>query len=234
MDQWEVEFLWTLYWTFRFHKRRWISWLTGRLVASQGRFCSMNSDRQSVSHFPSMEETLDREVWIQIASKFKITTFTKVYWKCIFYRIRSVTLLQEFSLRLFRLWEASERSLVWSYDRTPDIFCSIDRKISPWSRVPLQKLTVAQLVKKLLTFIGTRRFITMFIRVCKFRDPVQHFVTIWFSMVRRCYPLARTLQAGRPPLVGCQVLVLQYICTYPPYLQAVSPIEDATWLLRYF
>jgi len=35
-------------------------------------------------------------------------------------------------------------------------------KLTPWARVPLEKLTVAQLIKKLATFYGTRRFITIF------------------------------------------------------------------------
>jgi len=34
-----------------------------------------------------------------------------------------------------------------------------------WSKVPLQLLIVIQLVKKLPTFYGIRRFITMFTRV---------------------------------------------------------------------
>jgi hypothetical protein len=35
-------------------------------------------------------------------------------------------------------------------------------KLIPWSRVFLEKLTVAQLVKKYLAFYGTRRFTTVF------------------------------------------------------------------------
>jgi len=35
------------------------------------------------------------------------------------------------------------------------------------------------------------------------------------------------LQAGAPPLVGCPRLVIQYIRSYPPYLDAVPP--SATW-----
>jgi hypothetical protein len=34
-------------------------------------------------------------------------------------------------------------------------------------------------------------------------------------------------QAGGPPLVGCPRLLIQYIHSYPPYLQAVPPF--ATW-----
>jgi hypothetical protein len=34
-------------------------------------------------------------------------------------------------------------------------------------------------------------------------------------------------QAGRPPLIGCPRLLIQYILSYPPYLEAVPP--SATW-----
>jgi hypothetical protein len=33
-----------------------------------------------------------------------------------------------------------------------------------------------------------------------------------------------TPQAGGPPLVGCLQLLIQYIRSYPPYLEAVSSI----------
>ena len=36
--------------------------------------------------------------------------------------------------------------------------------LTPWSKVLLEKLTGSQLVKKLPTFYGTRRFITAFTR----------------------------------------------------------------------
>jgi hypothetical protein len=32
-------------------------------------------------------------------------------------------------------------------------------------------------------------------------------------------------QAGEPPLVGCPRLLIQYIRSYPPYLEAVSSIH---------
>jgi hypothetical protein len=34
------------------------------------------------------------------------------------------------------------------------------------------------------------------------------------------------LQAGGPPPAGCSQLLIQYICTYPPYLEAVSSIRN--------
>jgi hypothetical protein len=33
-------------------------------------------------------------------------------------------------------------------------------------------------------------------------------------------------QAGGPPLVGCPLLLIQYICSYPPYMEAVSSIRN--------
>jgi hypothetical protein len=38
--------------------------------------------------------------------------------------------------------------------------------LTPWSRVLLEKLTGSQLIKKLPTFYGTRRFITAFTNAC--------------------------------------------------------------------
>jgi hypothetical protein len=35
-------------------------------------------------------------------------------------------------------------------------------------------------------------------------------------------------QAGGPPTVGCQRLLIQYIRSYPPYLEAVSSIRNPT------
>jgi hypothetical protein len=40
------------------------------------------------------------------------------------------------------------------------------RYVTPWSRVLLQKLTVAQIVKELPGFNGTRRFFIFFKRLC--------------------------------------------------------------------
>jgi hypothetical protein len=34
---------------------------------------------------------------------------------------------------------------------------------------------------------------------------------------------AKHIKAGEPPLVGCPRLLIQYIRSYPPYLQAVPP-----------
>jgi len=33
-----------------------------------------------------------------------------------------------------------------------------------------------------------------------------------------------TFKAGNPPLVGCPRLLIQYIRSYPPYLEAVSSV----------
>jgi len=40
--------------------------------------------------------------------------------------------------------------------------CKKSNKLTPWSRVLLDKLTGPQLVKKLSAFFGIRRFITVF------------------------------------------------------------------------
>jgi hypothetical protein len=43
--------------------------------------------------------------------------------------------------------------------------------------------------------------------------------------VRSCYP-APNPQGGGPPLVGCPRLLIQYIRSYPPYLEAVSSVRN--------
>ena len=40
-----------------------------------------------------------------------------------------------------------------------------NKLLTPWSRVPLEKLTGSQLVKEFPIFYGTRRFITAFTSV---------------------------------------------------------------------
>jgi hypothetical protein len=45
------------------------------------------------------------------------------------------------------------------------------KKLTPWSRVLLEKLTVTQLVKKFPAFYGTPKFIAMFTRACHWSYP---------------------------------------------------------------
>jgi hypothetical protein len=51
------------------------------------------------------------------------------------------------------------------------------------------------------------------------------FVTSSFLTVRSCYPTANS-QAGGPPLVDCPRLLIHYIRSCPPYLEAVSSIRN--------
>jgi hypothetical protein len=51
------------------------------------------------------------------------------------------------------------------------------------------------------------------------------FVTSLFFTVRSCLSHAQP-QAGGPPPVGCPRLLIQYIRSYPPYLEAVSSIRN--------
>jgi hypothetical protein len=50
------------------------------------------------------------------------------------------------------------------------------------------------------------------------------FVTSLFVTARSCSPTPNP-QAGKPPLVGCPPLLIQYIRSYPPYLEAVCCIR---------
>jgi hypothetical protein len=53
-----------------------------------------------------------------------------------------------------------------THSLTHSLTYSLTHSLTPWSRVLLEKLTVLQLVKKLPTFCGTRRFITAFTSAC--------------------------------------------------------------------
>ena len=53
--------------------------------------------------------------------------------------------------------------------------------LTPWCRVPLEKLTGLQLVKKFPAFHGTRRFITALKRV-------HHLSLSWASPIQSIYP----------------------------------------------
>jgi hypothetical protein len=57
------------------------------------------------------------------------------------------------------------------------------------------------------------------------RDPLWHFVTQLCFTMRSCYPTPNS-QAGGPSLVGCPRLIIQYIRSCPPYLEAVSSIRN--------
>jgi hypothetical protein len=57
------------------------------------------------------------------------------------------------------------------------------------------------------------------------RGPLWHFVKNLF--LGRGVVYARpNLYAGGPPLVGCTLLFIQYIHSYPAYLEAVSSIRN--------
>ena len=58
---------------------------------------------------------------------------------------------------------------------------SLNYLLTPWCRVLLQKLTGLQLVKKIPTFHGTRKFITAF-------TSIHHLSLSWASRVQSIYP----------------------------------------------
>jgi len=63
------------------------------------------------------------------------------------------------------------------------------------------------------------------------RDKYSGFVTKPVFMVRSCQHLAQP-HAGKPPIVGCPQLLIQYICSYPPYWRPFlhPQPEDAPYL----
>jgi hypothetical protein len=57
------------------------------------------------------------------------------------------------------------------------------------------------------------------------RGPLWHFVTSLF-LWRGVVSPTPNLQAGGLPLVNCPWLFIQYICSYPPYLEAIPSIRN--------
>jgi hypothetical protein len=60
-------------------------------------------------------------------------------------------------------------------------------------------------------------------------DPVffEYFVTVLIFLWWEFVNTSPNPQDGGPPLVGCPRLLIQYVPSYPPYLEAVPP--SATW-----
>ena len=96
-----------------------------------------------------------------------------------------------------------------------------------------EKLTGSQLLKKSHAFYGTRRFITAFTTARHLFLP--SLVARRLCIICNVFEFLRwgvvstspNTQAGGPPLVGCPLLLIKYICGYPPYLGAVS--LSAAW-----
>ena len=64
--------------------------------------------------------------------------------------------------------------------------------LTPWSRILLQKLTGSQLVKKLPTFYGTRKFITAF-------TTAQHLSLSWATTIQSMPPHPTSWRSLRLP-----------------------------------
>jgi hypothetical protein len=95
---------------------------------------------------------------------------------------------------------------------------------------PLPRPSSAISLNRLLTFHVPNliSFFRCFRRAresVRFRDPCTNFATnITFYDGELLAP--RPSQAEGPPPVGCPRLLIQYICNYPPYLEAVSSIRN--------
>jgi hypothetical protein len=66
--------------------------------------------------------------------------------------------------------------------------------------------------------------------ICRRLSPVPRLLCLGLNIVtflRLGVNTSPNPQAGRPPLVGCPRLLIQYIRSYPPYLEADPP--SATW-----
>jgi hypothetical protein len=100
--------------------------------------------------------------------------------------------------------------------------------LTPWRRGLREKLTRPKLLKKFHTFYEYRRFITVFTTARhKFRGFFDCVVTRLSFYGEELLASRQTPQGGGPPLVGCPRLRIQYIRSYPLYLETVSP--STTW-----
>jgi hypothetical protein len=89
----------------------------------------------------------------------------------------------------------------------------------PLNKVHLQKLIVAQLVKKFAALYRSPRFIIVFTRVRQFWVPVQYFA-------ERCFYLASFNSPLNFQAAGSVRCMRLPIYRYPPYLETVSSIRN--------
>jgi hypothetical protein len=95
--------------------------------------------------------------------------------------------------------------------------------LTPWSTVLLEKLTGSHLANKFPAFYGTRKFITVFTSASHLSlsfqvrgFPCEWKETGYVFTVMSCSTSPKPHDGG-PLLVGCLRLLIQYICSYPPY-----------------
>jgi hypothetical protein len=73
---------------------------------------------------------------------------------------------------------------------------------------------------------ATGPYLANWIQSVHFQGPCTYFATNMFYG-GEVVSLPPNPQAGGPPPVGCPRLLIQYIRSYPPYLEAISSIRDS-------
>jgi hypothetical protein len=137
-------------------------------------------------------------------------------------RKKLVVPLLEIEHRIRRL------TVVWWFEVPPFITSVYRQKgaflteyvqyIIPWSRALLEKLIVTQLVKKFPALYGTQRSVCSLVPTwasCIQSTP-SHLISLWG--VVNLVPKPQYIGA---PLITCPQLLIQYIYSYPPYLEAL-------------
>jgi hypothetical protein len=119
--------------------------------------------------------------------------------------------------------------IIWSYNYIVfELYDHITYLLTPWNRVLVEKLTGFQLVKKFPAFYGTGRLITACKNACHLSKSWAQSnnpgpsLTVWMFRNDKFlwWDVVSTLsnpQAGRPPIVCCMWLLIQYIHSYPPH-----------------
>jgi hypothetical protein len=127
-------------------------------------------------------------------------------------------------LSLFAVWcvecknvhDVSSIKDAFLYSHLLYVFTLRNNLLTPWSRVLFEMLTGSQLVKKFPTFYGTRSFIGAFMFPQLIKESVQvrglcEWLVTWYFLQFRVVNTSPYLEAGRPPLVGCPLLLIKYI-----------------------
>jgi hypothetical protein len=137
-------------------------------------------------------------------------------------------------INLYQRLENEREQLVPNYDHTATSEPSQSNEITARSLVLLEKLTATQLVKKFPAFMGHKFHYHIHKRLPPVPSQSQmHSIPrprVTFRnklfLQRRAVSPSPNPKDGEPPHVGCPRLLIQYICSYPPHLDAVSSIRN--------
>ena len=114
----------------------------------------------------------------------------------------------------------------WSHTRCP--YMTVTYKLTPWSRVLLEKLTGSAASQEITRIFGTRRFITVL-------TSARHLSLSWANSIQSSQPpptswrsiliLSFHLRLGLPNGLFPSGFPTRTLCTTPPYAPHAPPIS---------